>query len=208
MMFFGGIDGFIGLINSLMIQENTGIKAGYLNMTSIIAMIFKLLGCSDTSTSAVLSMIKPFINIVCLLGSFLSLFHKEKWKSITIIVLSILLVAGTSHTYMLSFVIIGVLFFLDDVSGNKWKFMYLILFIALIAIIPLPTGDFISSFRTESERFTSLMILHEVCVLSMFLLLFAEGLVNLIKLIKMRIFSKITKKVPNCERNLKRLLTH
>ena len=180
-VFFGGFEGILGFFSSLTGQANTGIAAGYLNMTSTFSMILRLLGNSPEHIMTYSKAIKYSVYIICMLGLLLSFESQEEWKSIALIVLTIISLSGTSHTYMLSFVPIIIYFFLEKNSYCKMDFIYLFLMICMISILPIKTGKFVEGIRLENERFTTLMIIQELSVLCMYFLLLISCFLDKIK---------------------------
>jgi hypothetical protein len=186
MLYYGGYDGIVSFLESVFsqtsfeqttgVQSEAGVRAGTLNMSSIMVTWLRFFGLSIECASDIVRKSSIFIYIICVIGIILACFFMEKWQKISMLVLVMILGAGISHTYVLTYMPIAVLYFLDcRHSRNRFAIFYFLLFIGLIAIIPIPNLWYIESLRVTGERFTTMNLFHQILILTMFLLLFYEG---------------------------------
>jgi hypothetical protein len=100
---------------------------------------------------------------------------KERWKAAMLVVSVIIFLPGISAMYMLTFIMIPLLFFVDQEGKRYRDCVYLVLFMLLIAFLPVTTIEPIVAMRLEGERFTLISIVQQGALLLMFILLFIEG---------------------------------
>lgn len=190
--FYGGIAGIKGFFSSLIAGGGTkALRLGTLNMTSIFCTVLRMCNISQESIVSILAELKIISYVIFVVAIFFIFIYKERWKSISMIVVLILLYSGTSHTYMLSFLYLPIFLFLEDKRYQSCvKYIYMLLFILLTNIIVLPVGRYIQMFRDEGDRITSLMFLQQLCLMILLSLLLSEGVLICFSKIKKKMYKK------------------
>ena len=189
--FLGGLDGIIGMNKGLSSNNESGIKPGYLNLTSIIMTVLMFCGKTELSPKHIF-ILRILVYIFCFCLMCFSIMFKEKWKKYLAITLAMFSITGTSHMYMLSFMIIPIIEFFNQSEHKRAHIFYLICFIGTMAIIPGFTPSFLIQYRIYNYRLTYIMVLHELFLLLLNIAVFIEGLSVLKNAIKDG--KKITKK--------------
>jgi len=140
----GGINQLPLLINNLFSTSDsvTSWGVGYaVNLQNITRTVFGFFGNFGESPIA----IGRFISFVLLiLGLVVSFLLHSKWKVIAIITLLMILVPAISYEYVLIFMVIPLIMFLDSEDKDKWDNFYAICF--SLIFIPFTFGriDFIN----------------------------------------------------------------
>lgn len=166
----GGMNTVFGYIGSLFnqVSSESNLRVGYLNGLSIMYTIFRLLGIESIFLDNI--WVFRVINYcVCLLMSVLSVyFVKKKWVTILTLVFAMFLLPGITHTYMLCFVLIPLVMFVNEENTiNVETVLTIIGFILLTTLLPIKNGIIVEMLRTETginvaNRLTGLMLIHIV----------------------------------------------
>jgi len=168
LMLAGGMNTVFGYIGSLFnqVSSDSNLRVGYLNGLSIMYTFFRLLGIE----SFFLDNIWVFRGInycVCLLMSVLSVyFVKKEWVTILTLIFAMFLLPGIAHTYMLCFVLIPLVMFVNEENTiNVETVLTIIGFILLTTLLPIKNGKLVEMLRIETgvnvaNRLTGIMLVH------------------------------------------------
>lgn len=182
-IFFGGIkniglfvDNIISCSNN-MTNAGEGLKVNISNTITIISMwIF-----DGQDRLGILALVMKFI---CFLGGIIIILfanYMEQWKIYMIPTLMMILLPDFSFQYTLIFMIIPLMFFLDEKKRNKMSVVYLMLFIGVM--IPLPNYDFafLELFENDYYPLTSSIIVISIILLLFMMILWYEGFASILK---------------------------
>lgn len=172
---FSGFSGIKGMFIALFNKTGSAERVGTLNLSSLPWTIGRLLKISNNDIINFLPFFKC-ITIVLLILLFVgAMTEKTKWKKYAIVTFIIILFTGTAHTYMLSFILVPLIAFLDRTECHVSDILYIILFLLLICVIPI-NSDYINSLRYENERFTILTIIQQITVFIFSILLIISNM--------------------------------
>lgn len=193
-IYFNGADGIMGFINSLVGNSEQGaLRLGTLNFTSYSGTLMKMFGSTDEVIIDNMQSIKIFSYILFVPGAFLIFLFKDKWKSVALITIMMILYTGTSHTYMLSYLTLPFLIFVEEKKNlSPITILYSIYFILLISILYVPTPSYLVELRGETDRVTLIMIVHQIVIYSFYITLLVDGYLSF--LMKYNKYGKYTLK--------------
>lgn len=139
MMFVGGVDSIFLLAKNLKINTQFVIKRGYgyaFNLTSTLKMLTCILSGQEFP---ILNKIFSLLSILILpVGAVAAYFIKSKWKTLAILCLLMILVPQISYNYVLLFMLIPLIYFLNEKEYYNFKdLMYLSLF-CIIFMLNIP----------------------------------------------------------------------
>lgn len=177
LIFFEGYDGFKILMENTFFSKFNTDDVARMNLQSIARTIFSMFHIYEPEK---MGMWGKIFTISTIIGCFLSIFLKEKWKSISLLCILIITNAGVSVVYMLSFIIIPIIFFLNAEKKKSFiTFIYFILFFILIFPCPLPESDYINSLGM-GIRFPTINFVQQFALLIFLFILYVEAIYSMI----------------------------
>lgn len=178
-LFFERFTGVRVLFSNLLgLSGGEAIQIGRLNMTSAIYSWFLILGKENAGLMAFLN---GAIYVELILVLILSLFVKEKWKAVSMLMLAIVSYSGVSCTYMLVMMIVPMLMFLDkEGKYSKLDVVYGILMICMLQTYPLPSSEYLRTLGGEM-RFTTTAFVQQQAVFVMIFMLTIETVIGIVK---------------------------
>lgn len=135
--FLGGLNNFNLFIENLISTSEYALNWGVgfsVNIQNMTRIVFSLFG--DNSNNPVL--FAKLISILVLITGIYAAFKSSGWKAVSILTLLMILVPSISFEYVLIFMLIPLIMFLDkEKKLTKVNLFYLLCFIMIF--IPLPT---------------------------------------------------------------------
>lgn len=164
----GGLSTILAYIRSLLNQVSTSsnLRAGYLNGLSVLLTLFRALGIESFYLEHIMYF-RIFNYLFCIVISFIAVYLTEKkWVQVTALILAMYLLPGITHTYMLSFMLIPLVMFLNEEKKVTVQNTATTLgFLMLTTIIPLENGKIVLMLRDQTvvnvaNRLSGIMLMH------------------------------------------------
>lgn len=175
LIFLGGIKGILLCVNNLQYITEQYLHRGYGYLLSFSSTTKMLVYAVFRTEYPILNKIFFIISGVCLIVGSISAYRIEsKWKTLAILCLLMILIPQISFTYALLFMMIPLMYFLNDrIEKNFKDLIYLILFcLIFILSIPMEMPIFMPlGFAVLIDNFLSRL----ACVV-MFIMLCYDGL--------------------------------
>jgi len=174
----GGIKQFplfirnLSFASYLLAKWGVGYAVSMQNITRIIFGFFGNFGDNPIVIGKILSL------VVLIFGLVSAFFLRTKWKAITMLTLIVVLVPSISYEYVLIFMIIPLIMFLDKVNKERFDYAYLTLFILLFIPFSLGRVDSISNGFGKNLIFplTYGILIQNIAILIMAICLIIQGL--------------------------------
>ena len=195
----GGFDTIRAYICSLFNQVSSGsnLRAGYLNGLSVMLTGFRVVGYEEFFLNHLW-----FFRIInyafSVLISFIAVFVlKKKWMKVTMLVFAMFWLPGITHTYMLSFIIIPLVMFLNEEDKISVQNVIAIIgFVLLTTILPIPNGELVESLRDQTvvnvaNRLSGFMLIHILGEIILSCLIMIRIVIEGVQLIKQQLNKKI-----------------
>ena len=188
----GGFDTILAYIKSLFNQasSSSNLRAGYLNGLSIMLTVCRALGLESAYMSHI-GLFRIINYVFCIVISFISVYLIEKeWIKITSLVFAMFLLPGITHTYMLSFVLIPLIMFLNEESEiTVQNVVATVSFVLLTTLIPVRNGEIVELLRDQpvinvANRLSGIMLVHitgEILLACIILVAIIKAIWNLTK---------------------------
>ncbi len=139
LIWLGGIDSIFLLSRNLKLNSQNAANGGYGYLLSLSSTLKMLVYAVFRQEYPILNKIFFVLSVFILpVGAFSAYFIKSKWKTLAILCLLMVLIPQISYTYLLLFMIIPLLYFLNE--KEKYGFcdlIYLVLF-CLIFMLNIP----------------------------------------------------------------------
>ena len=178
----GGIPTILAYIRSLFgqVSSSSNLRAGYLNGLSILLTLCRALGIEGFYLEH-LVFFRIFNYVFCIVISFASVYLTEKkWVKITTLIFAMYLLPGITHTYMLSFILIPLIIFLNEEPKiTVQNIIATIGFLMLTTIIPLKNSSIVIMLRDQkvvnvSNRLSAIMLMHVIGEIILTCIVFKE----------------------------------
>lgn len=186
----GGIPTILAYIGSLFnqVSSSSNLRAGYLNGLSILLTLCRVLGIEDFYLEH-LVFFRIFNYVFCIVICFASVYLTEKkWVKITTLIFAMYLLPGITHTYMLSFILIPLIMFLNEETKiTAQNIIATIGFLMLTTIIPLKNSSIVVMLRDQTvvnvaNRLSAIMLMHVIGEIVLTCIVFIELIKGVIHL--------------------------
>ena len=185
----GGFDALFAYIGTLFNQASvsSNLRAGYLNGLSIMLTLSRALGIESAyMDNIVFFRILNYVFCIALSIAVVFLVDK-KWIQFMALVFAMFLLPGITHTYMLTFVSIPLIIFLNEERGLTLQNITALLgFLLLTTIIPIRNGVIVESLRDPqvvnvANRLSGIMLIHILGELILVCIIFIEIIKAIVK---------------------------
>lgn len=188
----GGFDALFAYIGTLFNQASvsSNLRAGYLNGLSIMLTFSRALGIESAYMSNIV-FFRILNYVFCIVLSIVVVYLvNKKWIQLTALVFAMFLLPGITHTYMLAFVSIPLILFLNEERKMTLQNILALLgFLLLTTILPITNGAIVESLRDPivvnvANRLSGIMLIHVLGELILACIIFSEIIKAIIKLKK------------------------
>lgn len=183
-MFFGGASSISLFINNIfnvseeMAVKGYGYKVGISSILGYTLKIFKINASSEIYDR--MSIIIKFFILLFGITSMIFCKFKEKWKMFAIPSILINLIFDYSFIYTLLFLIIPIMYFLNDETyiSRKIDYMYLIIFIVILIPIVNINIDNLDVFRNDYYPLNLSTIIKSISNFILYIILLVDIFIN------------------------------
>ena len=138
LIWLGGIDSILLFLRNLKLNSQRAVNCGYGYLLSLSSTLKMLVYAVFRQEYPILNKMFFVLSVFILsVGAFSAYFIKSKWKTLAILCLLMILIPQISYTYVLLFMIIPLLYFLNEEEYNFKDLIYLFLF-SLIFMLNIP----------------------------------------------------------------------
>lgn len=181
---YGGLDRIPIMLDNIryLTGATTTFGSDRINITNTLGYFQYVLYFYIPST-----LLSTSVNILFVFSMIMSFFIKTTWKTVLLLTTLMAAIPGFSNMYALIYIVIPLIMFLNSVEGKRvLDYLYGFLFFTSMSMfIFIPDGPFevypLANYRYNLTTFTEGM-----SVIILVILLNIEGLIGLIKLLKIR----------------------
>ncbi len=178
LIWLGGIDGMLLLFRNLKLNSQNAANGGYGYLLSLSPTLKMFVYAICRQEYPVLNKIFFVLSVLILpIGAFSAYFIKSRWKTLAILCLLMIMIPQISYTYVLLFMIIPLLYFLNETEYNFNDLIYLFLF-SLIFMLNIPAETPIFSPRGYPVLMDNFCA--RLACLMMFVMLCTDGIKDFI----------------------------
>ena len=167
---------FLPIINALNFGKKmtTFVEGVNVSLKNFILLFnYLLTGNSSISKTGIFILCKVLFIILCI---FSFVFNTKCWKKLASIALLCIYIPDFSGTYLLLYLLIPLLFFINDTENDKIDYIYACLLAITTTFLIIPYKFNIKTYYLLTAPF----VIISLCVFSLFLLLLGNALYDLI----------------------------
>lgn len=178
-LFVGGFSQLFVLINNILYTSSMfgskgyGYKVNITNTFELFGEIFNRGRLFETAGNVVLLLTVVIGLLLILFANF-----KEQWKLYAVISLILVLVPGFSYIYSIVYMIIPLLYFLNERKTKKLDYVYAALFALQFIFIIATKDELFPEFNSEELNLNISTVIESLALLVMLVLLYIEGIIS------------------------------